>query len=262
MIQVADRPAPVQYVDLETAKAASGVRLVATNAVPSPWGEAAKALFRIAKVPVLCVRATRGDTAVREWMQTHNVPAVFCDAEPVRSVWSQIVALASRLAGPGVLLPIEIDRRLETIGWIHEIAGEDGLGWSARLLMIHASFASDGKRGFPLPVAQYLAAKYGYATDRIEAAKARSLEVLAALAGRLGDAPYFHGDKPGALDAYSATFLTPATHIAPEDCPNLSPAMRAAFGTAADELSPHVAAALIAHRNRMFEHHLGWPIEI
>lgn len=252
----------IQYVDLETAKAASGVRLVTSSVVPSPWSEAAKALFRIAKVPVLCVRAVRSDATIREWTHTHNVPAVFHDAEPVRSVWSQIVALASRLAGPGVLLPVEIDRRIETIGWIHEIAGEDGLGWSARLLMIHASFASDGKRGFPLPVAQYLAAKYGYAPDRIEPAKAKALAVVAALAGRLGDAPYFHGEQPGALDAYAATFLTPATHITPEDCPNLVPALRAAFGAAADELSPHLPATLLAHRKRMFERHLAWPIEI
>ncbi|MBV8757395.1 MAG: hypothetical protein JO257_08980 [Deltaproteobacteria bacterium] len=252
----------ITYVDLETAKAAKGVRIVATNAVPSPWGEAAKALFAIANVPALCVRSTRGDAAVREWMQTHNVPVVFHDAEPPRSVWSQIVALASRLAGPGVLLPVDLERRVETIGLIHEIAGEDGLGWNARLMMIHASFISDGKRGFPLPVAQYLAAKYGYAPELIEAATAKAIAVLAALAGRLGQAAYFHGDRPGALDAYVATFLTPATHLAPEDCPNLAPALRTAFAAAADELSTHVPASLLALRRRMFEHHLGWPIEI
>lgn len=252
----------IQYVDLETVKAANGVRIVATNAVPSPWGEAAKALFAIAKIPVLCVRATRADIAVREWMQTHNVPVVFHDAEPPRAVWSQIVALASRLAGPGVLVPVEIDRRVEVIGLIHEIAGEDGLGWNARLQMIHASLTSNGTRGFPLPVAQYLAAKYGYAPDRIDAAKSKAIAMLAALAGRLGDAPYFHGERPGALDAYVATFLTPATPIAPEDCPNLAPTLRAAFGTAAEELAPHVPASLLAHRKRMFERHLPWPIEI
>ena len=252
----------LQYVDLDTAKAAKGVRIVATNAVPSPWGEAAKALFTIAKIPALCVRATRGDTAVRDWMQTHNVPVVFHDTEPPRSVWSQIVALASRLAGPGVLLPVEIDRRVETIGLINEIAGEDGLGWNARLMMIHASFTSDGKRGFPAPVAQYLAAKYGYAPELIDAAKGKAIAVLAALSGRLGNADYFHGDKPGALDAYVATFLTPATHIAPEDCPNLAAPLRMAFAAAADELAPHVPAPLLALRRRMFERHLAWPIEI
>ena len=252
----------IQYVDLETAKAAPGVRLVTTSAVPSPWSEAAKALFRIAKVPVLCVRTTRADQAIREWTHTHNVPVVFHDADPARSVWSQIVALASRLAGPGVLLPVELDRRVEIIGLIHEVAGEDGLGWNARLQMIHASFTSDGKRGFPLPVAQYLAAKYGYAPGNVDEAKAKAIAVLATLTGRLGDAAYFHGDAPGALDAYVATFLTPATHIAPEDCPNLNPMLRAAFGAAADELAPHVPAPLLAHRKRMFERHLAWPIEI
>lgn len=250
-----------QYVDLETAKAATGVRMVSASVVPSPWSEAAKALFRIANIPVLCVRAGRGDPALREWTQAHNHPAVLHDNEPPRAVWSQIVALAARLA-PGVVLPVEIDRRVDAMGWLAEIAGEDGLGWSARLLMIHASFASDGKRGFPAPIAQYLAAKYGYAPERIDAAKARAIAVLAGLAGRLGDAPYFHGERPGALDAYAAAFLTPATPLAAEDCPAFVPALRPAFAAAAEQLAPHVPAALLAHRKRMFEHHLPWPIEI
>lgn len=252
----------IQYVDLETAKAATGVRMVSVSVVPSPWSEAAKALFRIANIPVACVRAGRGDPAIREWTQTHNYPVVLHDGEPPRSVWSQIVALASRLAGPGVLLPVELDRRVDAMGWIGEIAGEDGLGWSARLFMIHASYESDGKRGFPTPVAQYLAAKYGYRADRVAAAKAQAIAALAGLARRLGDAPYFHGERPGALDAYAAAFVTPATPITAEDCPNFLPAFRPGFAAAAEELAPHVPAPLLAHRKRMFERHLPWPIEI
>lgn len=250
----------IEYVDLETAKAASGVRMVSASVVPSPWSEAAKALFRVARIPVKVVRGVRDNPAIGEWTKSHNHPTVIYNAEPPRTVWSQIVALAARLA-PAVL-PAELDRRVDTIGWLHEIAGEDGFGWSARLLMIHASFASDGKRGFPPPVAQYLAAKYGYAPERIEAAKARALAVLAGLAHRLGEAPYFHGDRPGALDAYTAAFLTAATPLSHEDCPAFVPALRPAFAAAAEELSPHVPSPLLAHRSRMFDQHLAWPIEL
>src|SRR4051794_12576140 len=118
----------IQYVDLETAKAARGVRMVATGVVPSPWTEAAKGLFKIAGIPVACVRSVRGDAAQTAWTQAHNVPVVFHDDEPPRTVWSQVLALATRLAAPGTLLPVELERRALTVGLIHEIAGEDGLG--------------------------------------------------------------------------------------------------------------------------------------
>lgn len=252
----------IQYVDLETAKVARGVRMVAPGAVPSPWTEAAKGLFKIARIPALCVRSVRGDAAQAAWMQAHNVPVVFHDDDPPRTVWSQVLALAARLAGPGTLLPVELDRRVETVGLIHEIAGEDGLGWSARLLMIDASFTSDGQRGFTKPVAQYLAAKYGYAPERIEDARARAIAIITVLAARLGDAAYFAGDRPGALDCYVATFLTPASPIQPEDCPAFAPPLRQGFAAAHAELGAVISESLHAHRRRMYERHLGWPIEL
>lgn len=252
----------IQYVDLETAKTSRGVRMVVSGAVPSPWGEAAKALFRLAGVSVVATRSQRGDAALAAWTQSHNVPVVFHDDEPPRSVWSQIVALAARLAGPGVLLPTELEARAQTIGLVHELAGEDGLGWNARMLMIHASFTSDGQRGFPKPVAAYLAGKYGYAPDRVEPGRARALATLAMLARRLGDGDYFAEGRPGVLDAYVATFLTPVTPISEADCPAMPAPLRAAFAVAAEDLGPHVDARLLGHRRRMFEQHLGWPIEL
>jgi glutathione S-transferase len=252
----------MEFVDLETAKAARGVRIETSTVVPSPWSEAAKATFTIAKVPFVAVRAMPRDAAIYAWTKSHNVPVVFSDDEPPRTVWSQIVALADRLAGPGRVLPAALDARVSTIGMLHEIAGEGGLGWNGRLFMIHASLTSNGERGFALPAAQYLAAKYGYAPDRIDQARSHAREVLAMLAARLGDAHYFGGDHPDALVAYSATFLTPLTHLTEQDCPNLRPELRAAFATAADALAADVPPSLLAHRKRMFDEHLPWPIEI
>ena len=249
----------MQYVDLETGKSARGVRIVSSPLVPSPWSEAAKALFTIAKVPFVVVRGSPRDPAVGAWTGAHNVPAVFHDDEPVRTVWSQILALAARL---GDILPRDLRERVTTTGLIHEIAGEDGLGWNARLMMIHAGFATNGARGFAPPAAKYLAAKYGYDAERIPAARTRSIEILTALGERLGGATYFGGENPDALDAYVATFLTPLREITEADCPNLTPPMRAGLAPAADELGPHVPPSLFALRARMFERHLEWPIVI
>jgi glutathione S-transferase len=234
---------------------------VTSAVVPSPWSEAAKALFTIARVPFVVVRATPRDPAIAAWTNAHNVPVVFHDSEPPRTVWSQIITLADRLA-PNTVLPAELDRRVTTMGLIHEIAGEGGIGWNARMMMIHAGLTTEGARGFAPPVAKYLAAKYGYAPDIIDSARARAVELLGALAARLGDAPYFGGERPDALDAYVATFLTPLTHLTEADCPRMAPPLRAAFAAAADELAPLVPPALFAQRRRMFEHHLPSPIEI
>jgi len=250
------------FVDLDTAKAARGVRIVTSAIVPSAWSEAAKATFTIAKIPFVTVRAVPRDPAIAAWTSTHNVPVVFHDDEPPRTVWSQIVALAVRLTAPGTLVPTDLERRIVTMGLLNELAGEEGLGWNARLMMIHASVTSDGARGFAPPVAKYLAAKYGYARDRIDHARTRAREVLAALAARLGDAAYFGGDRPDVLDAYTATFVTPLTPIGEQDCPNMLPAMRPGFAAAAEELGPHVPPSLLAHHRRMFDAHLAWPIQL
>jgi glutathione S-transferase len=253
----------LDFADLETARAARGVRMVVSGAVASPWSEAAKGLFRLARIPVLAMRTVPGDASHVPWTQSHNVPVVFHDDEPPRTVWSQIVALAARLAPSDVkLLPSEIRERSTTIGLIHEIAGEQGIGWNARIMMIHASLSSEGKRGFPLPIAKRLAGKYGYTPDALEPGRAQVIAALTALAEQLGDRPYFAGDKPGALDVYSATFLTPLTEITDAVCPQMHPMLRAAFGTAREELAQYVPAALFAQRTRMFEHHLAFPIPL
>src|SRR5213075_1477909 len=150
-----------------------------------------------------------------------------------------------------------------TMGLLHEIAGEDGIGWNARLAMIDATLKSEGKRGFPLPVGQYLAARYGYTPDAGERIRPRVERQLRALSDRLaaqqarGHA-YLGGARVSALDVYLATFLTPLTAIAETDCPTLIPALRAAFGTAHEELGALVPAELLAHRTMVFQRHLCW----
>lgn len=253
----------IEFVDVASARAARGIRIVASGLVPSPWSEAAKGLFRVQGTPVLVVRSSRDDADLAAWTRADNVPVVFHDDEPPRSSWAAITTLAARLGAPGALLPEDLERRSRMIGLLHEIAGEDGLGWSARLQMIHASFTSNGERGFPLPVAKYLAARYGYAPARVEPARARVLEVLASLADRLGRGhEYLDGDRVSALDVYAATFLTPLCPIPEADCPRLQPMLRRAFGTAHEALGDAVPRALIAHRSRMYERHLGWPIAL
>src|SRR5947199_9028234 len=49
----------LRYVELSEARAARGVRMVGVWALPSPWTEAAKGIFHVKEIPVLCVRHKR-----------------------------------------------------------------------------------------------------------------------------------------------------------------------------------------------------------
>jgi glutathione S-transferase len=257
----------IEYVDVATARSAPGVRLVVSGLVPSPWSEAAKGMFRVAGIAVQVVRRMREADEITAWTGVDNVPVVFHGVEPARSNWAAITTLAARLAGPGVLLPEDAAARAETMGLLHEIAGEDGAGWNARLAMIHATLTSDGKRGFPLPIGKYLAARYGYSPEAVTRMRPRFEGQLQLLRDRLRSHQavghsYLGGERLSALDVYSATFLTPLTDLAEPDCPSLPPVLRAAFRTAYEELGGLVPPELLAHRKMMFERHLDWPIEL
>ncbi|MGE0395143.1 MAG: hypothetical protein AB7T06_00350 [Kofleriaceae bacterium] len=255
----------LEYVDVETAKAARGTRMVTNALVPSPWSEAAKGCFRVAGVPVLVVSRGMDTAAIDAWTGIDNVPAVIHDRQPVRSSWIAIVTLVDRLAraaGGPALLPLDPARRRAAIGVLHEIAGEDGIGWNGRLAMIDAAITTNGERGFPLPVAKFLAKRYGYSPEAVAIARERIAGQLAFLAGELsGD--YFGGAAPDAIDVYAATFLTPlAGPITVEECPDMYPMFRNAFTAAFDAFGALVPPALLAHRERMFAQHLPRPIRL
>jgi glutathione S-transferase len=257
----------IEFVDVATARSAPGVRIVVSGLVPSPWSEAAKGLFRIANIPVVAVRRTRDAAEVTAWTGIDNVPVVLHGVEPARTGWAAITTLAARLAGPDVVIPEELGARIDAMGLLHEIAGEDGIGWNARLAMIDAALTSDGQRGFPAPVAHYLAKRYGHSAEAAARGRVRIERQLHALHDRLrarhaaGHA-YLGGPRVSALDVYLATFLTPLAKITEADCPQLEPALRQAFGTAHEAFGALVPDELWAHRTMMFERHLAWPIAL
>jgi glutathione S-transferase len=252
----------LEYVDIATGRERRGTRIITASAVASPWSEAAKGLFAVAQLPGVVV--PRGTIApdVTAWLGgIDNVPVVLHDDEPARTNWAAIVGLVARLA-PGAVVPVDVVERARMMGYLDLVAGEGGLGWTSRLAMIHASFASQGERGFPLPVAKFLAKRYGFsrelsASDLIERVRAQLGALRAELRG-----PYFGGDRVSALDVYAATFLTPLTVIDDTVCPQMMEPLRRAFGAARELLAEHVPPELFAHRTMMFERHLPLPIRL
>jgi glutathione S-transferase len=255
------------YVDIETARAARGLRMVVASALPSPWSEAAKGLFHVKQIPALAVRSLRVTPELKAWTGADSVPVVFFDDEQPLTGWAEIIALAERLGGRVPLVPADPEARARLFDIVNELAGEGGLAWSNRLLMIDGSLRSEGREGFPLPVAQYLAPKYGHAPDCAAPARARVAEVLARLdralaAARAAGHRYLLGDTLTALDIYTATFLTPISGVTEAECPAMRTALRPAFTHIQREVGDLLSPALAAHRRFIHDEHLGWPIVI
>jgi glutathione S-transferase len=252
----------LEYVDLATARDRRGTRIVTAGAVASPWSEAAKGMFALAQLPAVVLARGPLTPEFSAWLPgIDNVPVVLHDDEPPRTNWGQIVGLVARLA-PGTLVPLDPSERAKMMGLIDLVAGEGGLGWTSRLAMIQTSFASQGERGFALPIAKYLAKRYGFsrelsASDLVDSVRARFGLLSAELRGA-----YFGGDRVSALDIYVATFLTPLTVIDDTVCPQMIEPLRRAFAAARELLAGEVPQALWTHRAMMFDKHLPLPIRL
>jgi len=252
----------VELVDLDVALAAPGLRVIYAENIPSPWSQAALGLFDVNQLDYRLVPYRKFRDAVRAQTGAHNAPVVLHDADPPRTGWADILALAQRL-GRVPLVPDDPEQAVRLYGLAHALMSEGGLGWSVRLLLTHASLTTDGREGWPLPVATYLAPKYGYAPDRAEAARARAIAVLDQLARTLEGhgGPYMLGPALTALDVYAGVtvgILVPLPH---EVCP-MPAVLRHAFGTLDGAVRAAVSPALLRHRDMMYARHLRTPVQL
>jgi glutathione S-transferase len=253
----------VRFVELEEARAAGGLRVVIAANLPSPWSQSALGAFDIKGLDYVAVRLRRSDDDVRRWTGARNAPVVLYDDEPPRTGWAEILALAEHLGGRVSLVPGDDAARVRMFGLSHEILGEGGLGWSARLLLTHLGLTTDD-RGWPRPVADYLAPRYGYAPERADAARARAIAVLGLLDRALAESrarghEYLLGAAPTAVDIHCAAVLAPIVPMPEAECP-MPPPVRRAFETLDEEVRDAVSDALLAHRALMFARHLVVPV--
>ena len=255
-----------EFVDLESAKAAKGMRLVVVAGVPSPWSQAAKGILHVKEIPHVLVRMAPGDEALGEWTGEMSAPVAIYEDEAPRSGWAEILLLAERLAPEVPLLPKDAKQRALCFGLSHELNGEMGLGWCRRLEGIAASIASEGKEGFPLPVAHYLGAKYGYREGCGSEARQRVVEILQMLTRHLKDqqaagSEYYLDNMLSALDLYSATMMALFEPLPQEQCP-MPEALRAAFSSVHPEIRAALDPILFEHRDRIYGKHLLLPVEL
>lgn len=255
---------PFEYIDFETARSSPGLRMVVVSGVPSPWGEAAKAILHVKQIPWKAVRLDPANEDMARWTRDRSGPVAILDEEAPRSSWIQILLLAERLAPGPALLPADPEARAQAIGLAHEICGENGLGWARRLQGIHAGL--NGEPGFPAPVATYLAGKYGYRAEESARQTPRVVELLGVLSRRLqasrrAGSPFYLNDQLSAIDLYSATFMALFKPLPPEDCP-MADALRPAFESLDAPTRDALDPILLEHRDYIYERFLERPLSL
>lgn len=249
----------MDYVEVSEAIELRGLRLVLTTGLPGPWGEAAKAVFGVKKIAYTPVRQPpEGEREeLQAWTQQLAAPVAMYENERARSGWAEILFLAERLAPEPRLVPSDPRDRSIMLGLCFEICGEQGLGWSRRLGLLPASENPD---------ADSMPWRYGLSEpDRVVRSNARVNEILDMLAAQLrserdAGRDFFIGGALSALDLYWAAFsnlLCPLPHA---QCP--MPGWLRPIYDASGKPEIHAPdPLLLEHRQRIFEEHIGLPLD-
>ncbi|WP_416897439.1 MAG: glutathione S-transferase family protein [Minwuia sp.] len=249
------------FVSVTEARAMPGLRIACLRGVPSPWTEAAKAIFRVKGLD--CQYAGQAeddpDNAIAGWAGNSSVPVVAFEDEPLRTGWAEILLLAERLAPAKPLLPDGFEARAEAIGLSHEICGEMGLGWAARNFLVGLGFESDGASGFHPKVGKFLAGKYGYRES--EDYRQRVIAILEALSARIAGKPFLVGSSLTAVDIYWAAFSNLVAPLPAEKLP-MHPRFRAMWESVPDDVKSAASGELMAHRDRIYETCFELPVPL
>jgi len=253
-----------ERIGIGEAATRGGTRLVLLAGFPSPWSVAAKAIFDVKRIPYTRAQQTPSDTPdalVRVTGQA-SYPAVLHEQEKPRSGWAEILLLAERLAPEPALVPSDALARAQLFGFAHETCGEQGLGWSLRVLMIQVGRQANP----PTPISGYLAGKYGYSPEAAAAAPARSIALLRMLSSQLAREKargngYLLGASLTALDLYWAAFSNLIAPLPNEQCP-MAPAARAMLTSPPPAVAAALDPALLAHRDFVFAKHVGLPLDL
>ena len=254
-----------EYIEVEQARPMSGLRVVLTPGVPGPWSEAAKGILFVKKLPYVKVRQELGgaNRALLDWTSQASAPVMVWNQEWPRSIWNDQLNLAERLQPNPPLIPAKLEDRALMFGYANEICGENGFGWSKRLMIMRQGLGNPDEAGRRLFT--YLVEKYGYDKAAAEAAPARLVGILQALTARLEQqrgrgSRFFIGDSLSALDIYWATFAAMLNPLPDELCP-LSPAFRRVYTNTDPDIKQATAPILLEHRGFIYHSFLQLPVD-
>jgi len=242
----------------------NGLRLVLVQYMPSPWGQATKAMMEYKGLSYLAAPWEGGgaNEELVAWAGNNGAPIVAWNDEAPITRWDDILFLLERLAPQKPLMPESREDRVLVLGLSHEICGHLGLAWNRRLSMFAPMVASgQAPEGFVL-----MAKKYGSTADDVARADERQIATLKALANRLkaqqgAGSEFFVGDSLSAVDFYWAAFSNLFDLLPADKCPMPKQA-RPMFESIDEGIRSAVDPVLIAHRDRIMDAYFKIPMEM
>lgn len=253
----------MDYLTVEEAREAHGLRLVLTAGVPGPWGESAKAILAYKGISFLPVYQEGGgaNEALMQWTGQNSAPVAVLDDQPPVCHWLDLLHLAERIAPEPALIPEDPAARSEVLGLSALIAGVDGIGWNRRVQILDPLVRLDE---IPEPMAR-IAGKYACTPEAMPVATRRLSAACAHLDAVLerqeaAGSPYLVGDSVSAADFYWANFAAMFKPL-PHDVNPMPDYLRASYASAPDETMAGFSARLEAHRDHMYLHHITLPLD-
>jgi glutathione S-transferase len=257
----------MNYVEVAQAATMPGLRIVLSPGGPGPWSEAAKSICQVKKLAFVPVAQDVGgaNSELKEWTAQTSAPVVAWNDERPRSTWADQLYLFERLAPQPRLIPERLDDRVLMFGYSNEICGENGLGWSRRLMMFQNNLARAGAGGRGRALMGPMLEKYGYSPEAGQAAAPRVASIIRALAQRLesqraAGSRFFIGTQLSALDIYWTTFATMLSPLAQEVCP-MAPGLRRMYSDIGPAVEQELSALLIQHREFIYREYLQLPLD-
>lgn len=250
----------MDYKEIDVARAEPGLRLVLNAGVPGPWSESAKALFHhhsVGFVPVAQLAGGANEDLV-DWTGHRNAPIAIYEQEPPRTRWIELLDLAERLGTGPSLLPKDRAERVEVIGWVNEIAGEGGFGWSCRHLIfdVWAERAGDNLRDAN-PMLQAYRFDPTLQGRMLDTAKSFLKDLGQTL--KAGTGEYLVGETFSVADLYWAYFSNLLAPL-PDEMNPMAASSRSSYEIPGMLLSGFDASVL-NHRDLMFQRHLLTPLK-
>ncbi len=253
----------MDYLTVEEAIPATGLRVVLTAGVPGPWGESIKALLVHKGIEFAPVAQVGGgaNEALEAWTGQTSAPVLVQDDLPPVSHWLDQLHFVDRLHDENLLLPRDMAARARATGLSALIAGADGIGWNRRLQLFQPSFALDE----PPEQVKRMARKYGYSQQHAQQASDILVAQLSYLDQVMAEqeaagSEYLVGESVSAPDFYLAHFAGLIKPLGERDNP-MPGWLREQYESADTPTKDAFTPRLVALRDRMFERHIALPLQ-
>jgi hypothetical protein len=255
-----------EWLTLEDGLQAGGLRIAPVRSgLPSPWSELCRALFHVKRIPFALVSARdpqHGLAALKASTAQDTLPVVFWQSERPRASWLEQLCLAERLAEAPRLLPYAPQDRALVVGFLSELCAEGGFGWHRRILMTERLLTEETFGERERAIGRYLAAKYGHSGASLDESRRRCEQIVAAFASmNLTDRGFLSGAALSALDLGWAAFCALIRPLPHDLCP-MDALWRDLYTWTPAESAPETVAALLAHRDRIYQDWLELPVVV